>query len=57
MMAWQIAQQMEVELAPGGSCKGVWQFEQLTNMYMLVSVSERRRNVRTQKYMRRDFGQ
>jgi hypothetical protein len=34
-MAWQMAQQMELELAPGGSCKGVWQFEQLTNMYML----------------------
>jgi hypothetical protein len=54
-MAWQMAQQME--LAPGGCCKRVWQFEQLTNMYMLVSVSERRRNVRTQKSLRRDYWQ
>ena len=38
MVAWQIAQQME--LAPGGSCKGLLQFEQLRDMYMVVIVTE-----------------
>jgi hypothetical protein len=36
VMAWQMAQRMD--WAPGGSCSGVWQFEQFTSINMMMEM-------------------
>lgn len=38
VMAWQMAQRMD--WAPGGSCSGVWQFEQFTSINMTMVIGE-----------------
>jgi hypothetical protein len=38
VMAWQMAQRMD--WAPGGSCSGVWQFEQFTSINMMMVIGD-----------------
>lgn len=38
MTAWQSAQR--IDPAPGGTCRGVWQLEQLTSTLLYMAVCE-----------------